>query len=103
MDELYQGGINNFDYYIRCPVCGSENVHIAGIIINQNGEVTEVTSSGVKTVHVKSEHRGSVVKIVFWCEGNMPPHYFVKTLQFHKGKTFQEVQLLDVDRELWRD
>lgn len=103
IDGLYQGGINSFEKIVCCPICGSENVHIAKVLVNQDGHVTDVTKDGVREHKVRSNKRGSVVKILFWCEEGFPNHYFARVFEFHKGETFEEIQVLDMDHELWRD
>lgn len=103
IDGLYQGGVNSFEKKVYCPICGSESVHIAKVLVNQDGHVTDVTKGRVEEREVHSNKRGSVVKILFWCEEGSPNHYFTKVLEFYKGETFEEIQVLDIDHELWRD
>lgn len=102
MNGLYQGGVNNFADTVTCPICGCDCVHIAKVLVNQGGEVDIVTHNDIKHVTVANTHRGTIVKVLFWCEDDTD-HNFVKVFQFHKGSVYQEDQTLKLDGELWRD
>lgn len=94
-----------------CPYCKTlnENIHIESVKINRGGEITTVDYQGTKLKSGEPSGRGSKIEIVFWCESG---HRWVKRIQFCKGETSVEHELitdrcercyLESFKELWRD
>lgn len=88
------------DGRVLCPFCpkhGDIFVHMESVEVDQLGDVTYVDGDGARNFMRDSEYvRGSVVKIVFQCEGTYDgiEHRFQLRLQFHKGCTLVETQFL---------
>jgi len=77
---------------VKCPVCGSDFVHMASVTVNAMGQITSITSGGTTTRKGAPSGRGSCVTIAFWCENG---HTWCEELQFHKGNTIRTVWLID--------
>lgn len=94
------------------PVCASDCVHIAMVIVEQGHTRTRCDGdiASVTPIHRYERHRGSELDIGFYCENG---HAFTYTWRFHKGSTtvaFDAVALPADDDgrwicpwELWRD
>lgn len=83
--------------WVACPRCTAAdpqttgNVHIEACEVDQLGKVALVTHDEVKQFMRDAEYvRGSIVRIVFHCEGwqNGISHRFAWRFQFHKGDVF---------------
>lgn len=73
---------------LLCPVCRSDNIHLARVVINQNGYVTTVKENGeFLRDDGKTGQDGSIVTVVFWCEQQ---HQFTHEYEFSKGQTFTD-------------
>lgn len=96
---------------IACPCCGSSNVHLGELMVDQGNTLTRHVGGEVYTVAKPASARGSVVRQEMWCESG---HVFAYQYSFHKGNTFVELETGEWDRclddetcfspqELWRD
>jgi len=96
------------DSFLKCPVCGSDSVHIQGVEVNRGGELTLVDVHGTHLQAGDPQGRGAKIEIVFWCEEN---HSWEHLIWFHKGATLIENNILPGCEicisghasDLWRD
>ena len=90
-----------FDALLCCPSCGSDNVHPHRVTVNRGGKVLEVTPDGVGHAVERTDARGAITTLDFFCEGG---HGFALRFQFHKGATLFRAELRAVPPQtLWRD
>jgi hypothetical protein len=96
------------DYaFIRCPVCGHENVapvsvNVIGGIGETSGIGTRIDASGTSVYATPTVGRGVKIELTFTCECR---HSFVHTFHFHKGQTLLESQAYPFEngQVIWRD
>lgn len=90
-----------------CPICGSDSVHPARVVVDQGQTRTEVTRD--KSLVAASDRgmlsRGSLIATQMWCEQG---HAFEYRLSFHKGLLRCELETWQFPAEqprdeLWRD
>lgn len=99
--------LDRFTYKINCPECHEVNIHIQNVAVNQNGNISMVTSSGTQEYSGPSDQqRGAIICIMFACESG---HRFAWKFQFDKGETFYSEEILkpndlkENQNSLWRD
>jgi len=110
---------------MECPLCAEERMqgrerdpnrqgvepydynHMAGVRVNQGGDITIVGPHGTRLERGEASGRGSLVTIAFNCEGG---HTFCLHFQFHKGCTYVWSEtnitpdwLPEPTANLWRD
>lgn len=96
-------------FTLECP-CGSDCVHIGGVVVDQGGALTIVRGKTVDIGHRDNtgvgSTRGSFIEIECWCESDCR---FRLRIAFHKGQISLSIRDhrpggWDEPRmELWRD
>jgi len=96
---------------MKCP-CGNDYVHMTSVLVDQNGEVTEVRPKRPAHGYSRSPSGtdGTIVEIGCYCERG---HTFTVRFQFHHGRTLLSstnlqdlpsgpVGIVQWPEELWR-
>lgn len=75
---------------VCCEICGSDNgLHIRAVRVNQLGVVTSIIPNETQVYKTKSDARGSIVEIDFWCE--FGGHETQARFRFHKGQVIHDM------------